>query len=136
MSEVQQTITINCSAKEAFDSAIDPNNTHKWVEGVVYEEANESPAKLGTIYKNQSTDGSWIELEVTAFEPGSMFEMTKKGDSTHVRYTFSPVNDNQCELEYYVWIENGEVSERFSRANIQKILDKLKEVIEKLYAAS
>lgn len=132
MNEVRQTIAIDCSANEAFDFTVDPNNTPKWVEGVVHEETNESPTKLGTVYKNQSTDGSWIELEITAFVPGSMFEMTKKGDSTHVRYTFKPVGDNQCELEYYVRVESGEVSDRFSESNIQKILSKLKEVIEEI----
>ena len=59
-----------------------------------------------------------------------MFEMTKRGDSTHVQYTFKADGDNQCELEYYVWVDDGEISERFSQENIQTILRSLKAVIE------
>lgn len=59
-----------------------------------------------------------------------MFELTKKDDNHHVRYTFNPVNNGQCELEYCVWVREGDISERFSPANIQTILQKLKTVVE------
>ena len=130
MKDVKQAITINCLAQEVFDFTINPENTPKWVGGVVTEQTNESPTKLGTIYKNQGHDGSWAEFEITAFEAGLMFELTKKDDNHHVKYTFKPFGDNQCELEYYVWVDNGDIDERFSRENIQKILQKLKDVIE------
>jgi uncharacterized protein YndB with AHSA1/START domain len=130
MKEVAQTILIDRSAQEAFDFTLNPENTPKWVGNVVQEMVSETPTKLGTIYKNQGQDGSWAELEITDFEPGLMFEMTKKGDSTHVKYTFKPISNTQCELEYMVWISDGTLGERFSESNIQNILQKLKHVIE------
>ncbi len=130
MNKAVQTVTVNRPAQEAFNFAIDPNNTPKWVSGVVKEVTNETPSKLGTIYKNQAKDGSWAEFEITDFESGVMFEMTKKGDNTHVKYTFNSLNDHQCELEYLVRVSEGELSVRFSEANIQNILQELKTVIE------
>lgn len=130
MKNVRLTTILNRSAKQAFSFTINPANTPKWVEGVVKEETNESPTKLGTIYRNQGTDGSWAEFEITAFEPGVMFAITKKGDKTHVKYTFKPLSNNQCELEYYAWVDDGEISERFTQENIQKILLKLSQVVE------
>ena len=127
---VRQTVIINKPAHEVFDFTINPENTPKWVDGVVREQTNESPTKLGTVYRNQGHDGSWSEFEITAFEADSMFEMTKKGDNTHVQYTFMPVDNSHCELEYCVWVDAGEIDERFSKENIKDILQKLKNVIE------
>ena len=130
MKEVKVSTVIGCSAKECFDFTLNPDNTPKWVKGVVKEETNEAPTRLGTIYRNQAKDGGWAEFEITAFEAGHMFEMTKKDDNHHVRYIFNPLNNNHCELEYRVHVDSGEVSERFSEDNIQKILQELKAVIE------
>lgn len=131
MKSVVQTILLNTAAPKAFEFALDPNNTPKWVSGVVREVTNQTPTKLGTIYKNQSKDGSWAEFEITDFESGVMFELTKKGDNIHVKYTFKPLSDGQCELVYSAWIEDGELNERFSVDNIQAILHSLKGVIER-----
>lgn len=130
MKNIKLTIIIDRPAEDAFAFAIDPTNTPKWVSGMVKEFTNETPTKLGTIYKNRSKDGSWAEFEITDFEPDVMFEMTKKSDNTHVKYTFKPLTDLQCELEYLVWVSEGELSERFSEAAIEDILQKLKTVIE------
>jgi len=59
-----------------------------------------------------------------------MFELTKRDDNHHVKYTLRPIDNSKCELEYRVWVEAGKVSERFSQANIQAILHKLKRVVE------
>ena len=118
------------SAKAAFDFTINPENTPRFVDGIVKEETNESPTRLGTVYRNQDHDGNWTEFEVTAFNQDVMFEMTKKDDNHHVRYTFKPTDDSSCELEYYVWIEEGELSERFSKENLKIIVASLKEVID------
>lgn len=130
ISETKQTIIIERAANDAFTFTIDPANTPKWVDGVVKEITNETPTRLGTIYKNQDSVGNWAEFEITGFDPGVMFEMTKSGDDTHVRYTFRPLEQRRCELEYSVWVSNGNISERFSQANIRTILNKLKSVIE------
>ena len=59
-----------------------------------------------------------------------MFEMKKKGDDHHIRYTFIPLPDNRCELQYLVWVEGRVISDRFSNENIIRILTKLKQVAE------
>jgi len=129
MKELRATVTINRSAREVFDFTINPKNTPKWVDGVVVERVNETPTKVGTIYKNQDREGNWREFEITAYNPGMMFEMTKKEDNHHVLYTFKSLGDSQCELEYHVWT-NGELRGAFTQKTIQKILQKLKSVIE------
>lgn len=128
--DIKLAITINRPAHEAFDFTLNPENTPKWIDGIVKEQANETPIKLGTIYKNQDQEGNWREFEITAYKPGMMFEMTKKDDNHHVKYTFKPLNNNQCELEYFVWADGNELTGAFTQETIQKILHKLKNIIE------
>lgn len=130
MKEMRQVVVLGVPAKTAFSFTTNPENTPSWVDGVVKEVANEMPPRLGTIYKNQGKDGAWVEFEVTDFEDGKMFELTKKGDSVHVKYTFSAMGYGRCELEYSVHVDEGTIPERFSPESIQAILSKLKEVIE------
>jgi hypothetical protein len=130
MQDIRLTITLERPAQEAFDFTLNPNNTPKWIDGIVREQSSETPTKLGTIYKSQGRDGNWRELEVTEYEPGAIFTMHEKGSSVHVRYTFRPLGDEQCELEYYVWVDSGELVEPFTPKNLQNILQKLKDVIE------
>lgn len=130
MQRIIQKIQISRTSREVFDFTINPDNTPKWVAGVAKEQTNESPTKLGTIYKSQGQDGSWVEFVITDFEDGLMFELTKQDDSHHVKYALASLSDGSCELEYCVWVEEGEVSERFSPEAIKTILAKLKTTIE------
>ena len=45
----------------------------------------------------------------------------------HVRYTYKKINNNETEMEYFEWMENGELNKPF----IIETLKKLKEVLEK-----
>jgi hypothetical protein len=127
MKEVKLTVIINRAAHEVFDFTLNPENTPKWIDGVVTEQSNESPAKLGTIYKNRDRDGNWNEYKITDYEPGIMFIMSKKDGNYHVKYTLKPLDDNQCELEYYEWVDDGILEGPFT----QDIIEKLKDIIEK-----
>lgn len=131
MQEITQAIAIHCSVKKAFDFILNPKNTPKWVANIIQEQVNEVPTRLGTIYKNQSHDGGWREFRVTTFEAPLLFEMAEKGSHVYVRYTFTTLDDNQCQLEYSVRAAEGELSEAFNEVNLRKILQKLKRVIEK-----
>ena len=91
MKECKLTIRINTTPAELFQFALDPNNTPLWVASIIKEERNESPTKLGTIYKNVNKDGS-------------------------------------TELEYFEWIDHGNLAEPFTQA----LLEKLRKVVESL----
>lgn len=127
MKEKKLTVIINRAAHEVFDFTLNPENTPKWIDNIAKEQTNESPTKFGTIYKNQDCDNNWNEYEIAAYEPDVMFVMSKKDGNYHVKYTFKPLGDSQCELEYYEWVDNSYLDEPFT----QDILEKLKDVIEK-----
>lgn len=126
MKDKKLTVVINKPLQEVFDFTLDPVNTSKWVGSIVQEMRNETPTKLGTVYKNQNSKGEWSEYEITEFEPNKVFVMSQKNGSYHVKYTFTPITENQTELEYYEYVDNGEIDEPFT----QEVLDKLKDVME------
>ena len=130
MKELEECIAIGDLAESAFNFCINPANTLKWVDGVVEEEANESPTRVGTIYRNKDTEGEWREFEITEFEAGKTFTMRKLDDDHFVKYTFTPLDENSCELEYYVWTTGEELRGAFNEENVRNILAKLKSVLE------
>ena len=126
MKDKKLTIEIGRSVSEVFNFTLNPDNTPKWIDGIVAEETNEYPAKLGTIYKNKGKGGNWNEYEMTGFEKDKMFELTRLNGNYHVRYTFEPTDNGRCNFEYYEWVDEGELDNTVS----QEVLQKLKEVVE------
>ena len=126
MNKKRLTIIIEKPVTEVFDFTVNPENTPKWIDGIALEETNETPPKLGTIYRNKSKDGSWNEYKMTALEPGEMFELTRVDGNYHVRYTFTTTQDGHCNFEYYEWVDEGELDDTVS----QQVLEKLKRVME------
>jgi uncharacterized protein YndB with AHSA1/START domain len=125
MKDLRLTITIDKPAQDVFAFTIDPRNTPKWIDAITVEESNEWPPKVGTVYRNQSAMGEWREFEMTAFEPGKTFTLSKK-DGYHVRYTCKPLTVTSTELEYYEWVETGTLQDILT----METLEKLKQVIE------
>ena len=119
-------IRINKPLSVAFQFTLDPKNTPLWIDSIVKEEVNEVPTKVGTIYRNINKKNVWSEYLVTKYEKDKTFEFVSSDKNYHVKYTFLPEEDNTCELEYFEWVENGELKNPF---NIQ-ILEKLKSVLE------
>jgi hypothetical protein len=125
MKDIKLTIAINKPARDIFDFTLDPKNTPKWVDAIVFEQTNEWPLKVRTKYRNKDSAGVWREIELTEFEPDKMFVMSEI-DGFHIRYTFTPVNEKTTELECYLWMDGGELKHTFSI----EVLEKLKQVVE------
>lgn len=125
MNKNKLTVT-NRPVQDVFAFCINPANTPKWIDSIVVEQTNEWPAKLGTIYKNQSKSGDWSEYKVVEYEPNKKFTMVNTSDSYSVHYTFKPISSEATELEYYEQVDDGQLDSPFTRAT----LDKLKAVIE------
>lgn len=126
MKSKKLTIKINKPVTEVFSFVTNPVNTPKWIDFIIQEETYELPPKLGTIYRNQNKAGEWSEYKMTVFEKDAKFTLHSPDSGYNVRYTFFPVSDTLTELEYYEWMDKGELEEPFDK----KYLEKLKEVIE------
>lgn len=126
MKDCKLTIKINKPVSEVFEFTTNPNKTPLWVGSIVHEEVNETPVKVGTVYRNSNKDGVWSEYEVTEFVKDKLFVFSQKNSTYHVKYTFTKIDDNSCELEYYEWVDEGILEEPFTK----DILEKLKDIIE------
>lgn len=83
-------------------------------------------AKTRDTYKNQNRAGKWSEYVMSAFKQDEMFVMSQKGTTYHVRYTFKPAISNSTNLEYYEWVDTGELEDLFTIDTLRK----LKRIIE------
>lgn len=126
MKSCKLTVQINKPSSFVFQFTLDPKNTPLWIDSIVEEEVNEVPTKVGTIYRNLNKENVWSEYIVTKYEKDKNFEFVSRDKNYHVRYTFVSKGDSVCELEYFEWVENGELENPF---NI-KVLEKLKSILE------
>lgn len=122
------TSVINKPAHEVFMASLDPKNTPLWIDGMAEEQASESPAKLGTTYRNRGHKGGWSEYSITEFEQDKIFTLSRKDGSYHVRYTFKPLDNGRTEFTYSEWEDSGELAHPLP----EKAIQKLKQLIENL----
>jgi len=121
-------VTINKPVHEVFAFTLNPANTPSWISSIVKEEVNEKPTKIGTIYRNQNKNNKWSEYTVTDYEENKLFIFTSGDGNYSVKYTFMPISDNITEIEYYEWVNQGDLEEPFTI----EVLNKLKSVLESL----
>lgn len=57
MKDQKLTIKIEKPAAEVFAFALNPEKSPEWIDSFAYEETNEWPPKLGTVYKNRNQQG-------------------------------------------------------------------------------
>lgn len=114
-------IKINKPVSKVFEFVTNPINTPKWVESITAEETNETPPRQGTIYRNQNRAGEWSEYEMTKFEQNKMFILSNRRNAYHVEYTLIPIDANTTELEYYEWVDEGNLTEPFTMGTLEKL---------------
>jgi len=119
-------IRINKPVHTVFTFTITPPNSTLWTSSLVKEETNEWPIRIGTIYKLQNKNGEDSEVVVTAIKENEYVEWISKDRNYHCRYTFKSIDENDSELEYYEWVDKGDLEEPFTL----NILEKLKSVLE------
>ena len=120
------TIRINKPVSEIFDFTINPQNTPRWIDFIVEETIDTKEIKLGTRYTNRDKDGKVNLYELTQFENDAIFELQSVPPYYTVKYTYTSISDIETELEYFEWVESGELSSPFPMSAMQK----LKEVLE------
>lgn len=126
MKENKLTILISKPIAEVFAFSTDPENTPKWIDTISTEEIDGFPIKIGSIYKNANLAGEWSEYIVSDFKENIIFELSDKNSSYKVRYTYTPISDQEMKLEYFEWMEEGELGSPLP----MKPLEKLKTAIE------
>ncbi len=127
MKENKLFIIIDKPIEDVFEFTINPKNTPLWIVHLKEEIADACPPKVGTLYKNRGDSTKWDIYEVTEFKKNSTFTMKASDNNYYVRYTYKSINETRTEMEYFEWVEKGELENPFA----QTTLEKLKEVMEK-----
>lgn len=120
------TVIIKKPIAEVFKFTIDPKNTSKWVNGIKIEETNEWPPRIGTIYQNRGSIGSWNVYKVSKYQINKEFELIKQDNSTyHVNYSYFSLPNKSTKLVYHEWVTTGTIASPMT----QNEMNRLKEVI-------
>lgn len=121
MKENRISIVISCPVEEVFKFTLNPKNTSKWIKEIKQEEALDWPAKVGTIYRNESQNGVWRQYRLAELKDNDTFTMRSAEGNYSVKYSFKKLDNNSTEFEYYEWVESGVLEDPF-------MLDTLKEL--------
>lgn len=127
MRDNKQGIQINKPIEFVFNFTITPPNSSLWIPGVVDEKTNELPVKVGTIYTLTNKQGKKSRVIVSEITKNRLVGWRSGDGNYHCQYNYVSLEGNSTHLEYYEWVDEGEIEEPFT----MDILEKLKEVIEK-----
>ena len=120
MKQNKLAVRIRATPKTILDFCLNPKNTPKWIDSIVYEEVNEWPVRVGTIFRNRNPRGEWAEYKVISLTAVS-FEFASMNFPYHVRYVCKTVRNGFTELEYFEWMEQGEISEPFTIGMLRRL---------------
>ena len=126
MTDQKFAIRICKPIQEVFAFITNPAYTPEWIHGVVKEEAEGERVQVGTIIRNWNEDGKMNEYTVTAYNESTVFQLESTIADYKLRYTCTPISDNETEFEYYEWSESGQLHS----SSIEEILNELKTVME------
>ncbi|MFH1751830.1 MAG: SRPBCC family protein [archaeon] len=121
------TVIINKPIAVVFDFTTDPKNTHLWIPSIQEEVSDEFPPKIGTRYKNRGKNLDWNFYKVVDYQPNRTFTLSDLNRNLYVKYTYKKLGDNQTKMEYFEWVETGELENPFNVG----IFQNLKVVLEK-----
>jgi len=119
-------IQINKPLSEVFVFTITPPNSTSWIPGIIKEETNEFPIKVGTIYRLQDEKRESAEVIVKNLKENKLVEWISKDQNYHCRYVFKGMGKNVTQFDYFEWVDKGEIEEPFTL----QTLGKLKSVLE------
>ncbi len=126
MKENRIIIIINKPIKEVFKFTNNPKNTHLWIPQIKEETSDKYPPEINTVYKNCGSSGKWDYYKVIEFEKDKVFTLKASDNNYFVRYTYKKLSETNTEMQYFEWVEKGDLENPFT----QEILQSLKEVIE------
>lgn len=126
MRQNRLSVKIKKPANEVFDFTINPANTHLWIESIKVENADEWPPGVGTVYHRQNDSGKWSAYTVQRIVKNKIFELVMEGGNYHVCYRYFQRGNGITLMEYFEWVEKGELEDPFT----QSTLEKLKSVME------
>lgn len=122
------TIRIDRQVQDVFLFVITPPNSTLWIDGVVDEETNELPVKIGTIYKLTNEDGKKSDMTIETIDPDKIVGWISSDKNYHCKYELNPTNNISTKFVYSEWVDEDDIEKPFT----QKTLEKLKRVIENL----
>lgn len=120
MKENKLTVKINQPIHRVFELTINPAFTPEWID-FVEEERADYPIKVGTIYKNKSKTGVSNEYIVSDFVEFKTFELKSMNSPYVVRYNYVRISENETELTYHEWMNEGELAEPFEMRHLEKL---------------
>ncbi len=126
MQENRIKVIIDKPIEEVFEFTTNPKNTHLWIPSITEEVAEQYPPQIGTKYKNRGNGSDWDFYKVIEFQNNEVFTLSDLESNYHVKYTYRKINDNQTEMEYFEWMENGELNKPFTK----DIFQRLKSIME------
>lgn len=127
MRDNRLTVRINSPLAAAFAFPLNPANTPLYWDSIVKEETSEWPVGVGTVYRNVNKQGIWSTYTLTAYKENEMFEMTNEAGDYHVRWTYKAIDEKSTEIDYYEWMDSGELEEPFT----MEILERVKAAMER-----